>query len=367
MSLHESYLDASPEAWARLGEALLNDQLTPEEQAQILHTVKSWPDSLRRVEVVGGKPDPWWDCGRAPGTVELLQLVRVLVIDPSNWKSLPPNSRWRTGGADQVRELDVRLTEAPDEVCELIAELPSLSRLKLDGARLVWRPFGLHELAPILHALRTPLTHLGLGGVDLFTWGAKLLLEAPLLAELSWLDLALTDLGDRGARVLAAWPCASLQVLSVRGCKLTTGPIAWRGAPLLRNVVDLDLSLNSITTRAFAAIVESTPRLARLVLTDSQIKPELLGRATHAHLRELDISGSVVGDWLFQQLLEGLGPTLELLTAQSCDITDDSLPALSAALPRLRLKVLDLRDNRFSEAGQHALQGLANHSLTIAC
>lgn len=361
--------DASSESWARLGEAVLACKLDPEEQRQMLDAVKTWPDSLRRVEAIGERAvDPWWEYGRAPGAVDFLRLVRTLVLDVSNWTSLPADCRWRTGGADGVRELDVRQASEPDEAGALVAELPSLSRLKLDHARRIWHPLGVGELALILRGLRAPLAELGLRGTELGAAGAELLVQGPLLAELTRLDLALTDLGDDGARTLGTWRCSNLQALSVRGCGLTTGPLAWRRSPLLRNVVDLELSLNSLTTGAFEAVIESAPRLARLVLTESQIEPVLLGRATHACLRELDISRSVVGDWLFQELLEGLGPKLEVLIARGCDVTDESVSVLLAALPRLRLREIDLRENSFSENGRRTLRAHAEKSgVVISC
>jgi hypothetical protein len=370
--------DASSEDWARLGEAVLASALEPEEQRQMLAMVKSWPDSLRRAEAIGqGAVDPWWEYGRASGAVDLLRLVRVLAIDVPNWTSLPTNCRWRAGGADEIEELDVRQVGDPDEAGALVAELPSLSRLKLDQARWVWQleqgrwvwqPPDIRCLEAIFAGLRARLDELGLRGADLGKLGAEFLVQAPQLAELTCLDLALTDLGDAGARVLGSWQCSNLQTLSVRGCKITRGTLAWRGSPLVRNVVELDLSHNLLTARAFEAVVESAPKLARLVLTDSQIEPELLGRAAHASLRELDISRSVVGDWLFQDLVSGLGPKLEMLVAQDCDITDESLSALLVALPRLRLRVLDLSDNSFSEEGKRVLREHAEEcGIVITC
>jgi hypothetical protein len=357
----------STEAWLEIGQSLLAEGEPDERQCRdVVAALSKWPETPRWVDArIEDESDPWWRYGQLPGSLDFVRLARVLTIDTRPWIELASDSRWRSGGGSELRELDLRHVDKVDDIITVTTALPCLSRLELGEARLVWRELDVGELARVLEELPAPLTQLGVRGILLGESGARMLNRSPALLTLRSLDLSLTDLGDRGASALADWPHSNLRTLSLRGCKLRRGPLAWRGRPLLTEIENLDLSLNHLSATAFAAVIDSAPKLRALTVANSQLAPELLGRATHSCLRELDISHSVGGDWFFEVLLTAIAPSLITLIARDCDITDESLPSLLGALGRLGLEHVDLRDNQLSDAARTAIREAGGAGRTI--
>lgn len=146
---------------------------------------------------------------------------------------------------------------------EAIACSESLSSLEIAGFsdNVLGTP-RLHTLGRVYELLRIPRLDLSANGLNASSLQA--ILHRPAHAEampvrLRELDLSFNELGDAGARVLAACPHLSqLEVLRLGNCAIgDDGTRALANSPFLNQVAELNLENNPIGDSGFRAFLDS--------------------------------------------------------------------------------------------------------------
>jgi hypothetical protein len=204
-----------------------------------------------------------------------------------------------------------------------------------------------HALAPeVLAALeRSPgdLRRLHLWGCVRKPDALRRLLRSPLLARLQGLELAGNELGDRGAKLLAATPAlAGLESLELRNDQIgDEGCAALAHGRHWQQLRELDLSENPIGDRGAAAFEQAElPALERLELGyRGHIGDEgacALARARLPSLRRLGLDFLRIGDrgaLALVRAVDSLPALRELDVCHGNDFTPAGAEALAAAAP----------------------------------
>nr|XP_049616941.1 NACHT, LRR and PYD domains-containing protein 3 isoform X29 [Syngnathus scovelli] len=198
------------------------------------------------------------------------------------------------------------------------------------------------------------------------------------------LDLSHNDLGDDGLEALAAGlakPQCTLQVLKLLRCDLSKKSCEALASVLSssRTLRELDLSNNDLGDDGLEALAaglaksQCTLQVLKLMSCDLSKKScEALASVLSSSrtLRELDLSHNDLGDDGLEALAAGLAKpqcTLQVLTLESCNLSEKSGEALASVLSSSRtLRKLDLSDNYLGDDGLEALAaGLANPQCTL--
>jgi uncharacterized protein (TIGR02996 family) len=184
-------------------------------------------------------------------------------------------------------------------------------------------------------------TRLGLFNIDLSS-DAPTLLGAPLLRSLAVLHLDRCRLGDNDLRILAgATPPGRLSSLIVNSnrsgpCITASGTRALATSPLLRQLTELDLSVNQIGPAGVAALADS-PQTAGLVSLDLSAN----------HLGDAGVAAIAGSPHLSGVQSLGIGRN---------GVTDAGVEALLLSPHLTHLSSLDLSENDLSA---HAVSALA--------
>ncbi|XP_033840847.1 NACHT, LRR and PYD domains-containing protein 12-like isoform X2 [Periophthalmus magnuspinnatus] len=175
------------------------------------------------------------------------------------------------------------------------------------------------------------------------------------------LDLSYTELQDSGLSTLANGlmnPPSNLQVLRLRGCKLTQDSCRVLCSVLSSPLTQLDVSDNCLQDQGVKMLLEAlrsslcnltTLRMSGCDLTSRSC--EDLSAVLQCHrsaLRDLDLSNNQLQDLGIEFLCCGLvSPhcTLEILRLVGCLVTDKGVSLLRSVLHSCRLRELDLRYN----------------------
>ncbi|XP_072312416.1 NACHT, LRR and PYD domains-containing protein 3-like [Eucyclogobius newberryi] len=186
------------------------------------------------------------------------------------------------------------------------------------------------------------------------------------------LDLSYTELQDSGLSTLAGGltsPLSNLQVLRLRGCRLTEGSCRVLCCLLSSPrsaLTQLDVSDNSLQNQGIKLLSEglqsphctlATLRMIGCDLTSTCC--EDLSKILQCHtsaLQDLDLSNNQLQDLGIELLCNGLlSPrcNLKILRLSGCVLTEKGVSLLGSALDRLT--ELDLRYNHPGDSGIHML------------
>ncbi|XP_051764057.1 NACHT, LRR and PYD domains-containing protein 12-like isoform X44 [Ctenopharyngodon idella] len=224
----------------------------------------------------------------------------------------------------------------------------------------------LQKLLPVVEASRSA----ELGNCNITAEGCAALASAlrsnSLLRELNLSD---NIIGGPGLTLLSDGlkdPHCKLEKLRLWGCYITAEGCAALASALRSNshLRELDLTWNKIGDECLMLLSDGLKdphcKLETLKLFDCNITAEgcaALASAlrSNSHLRELNLSGNIIGDGGLTLLSDGLKDPhckLEKLRLEDCNITAEGCAALASALrSNSHLRELDLTDNIIGGGG----------------
>lgn len=282
-----------------------------------------------------------------------------------------------------------------DTLATLIAAHPNLEALALR-----W------PTRRVANPIEVPSVRSNLRRLCLFDWRtgpglASTLATWEAACDLVELDLGSCDLGDEGARVLAAIPFSSLERLELHANEIgPAGVAALLSAPFARGLRSLGLENNPLGARGAACLATANlPTLRELdlawtslgdmgivALSESSLPDRLQSLSVHANelgpagamamaargwpaLEKLRLSRNHLSDEGVESLCGAWMPVLRELDLRCCEITDRGANALARATSWSALRRLVLDENRFSLAAAEtigeapALRGVEHLSL----
>lgn len=236
------------------------------------------------------------------------------------------------------------------------------------GKITIYRPDVLPEHAEELFHAAPALFDLTLDFDDLDVVGICGCAELSQIRRLGWSNVRISG---EGIRALVESPhLRHLQHLMIRACDLGIDDLqtldSWRGLSALSS---LDLSVNNmIPDSAFAQLLAPSrvSKLQSLNLGHTQVADETLRQlATWPRpLRSLNIRRTKPDAAALGSLLQSAaGAGLEELNLAACDLDDSAIADAVKSARCLRLRSLDLSDNRIGAEGAEALGALPLDSL----
>ncbi|KAG1955946.1 NACHT, LRR and PYD domains-containing protein 12-like [Pimephales promelas] len=198
-------------------------------------------------------------------------------------------------------------------------------------------------------------------------------------SHLRELNLSENIIGDKGVAMLSDGlkdPHCKLERLTLYDCKITAEGCAALTSALRSNshLRELDLTGNIIGGKGVALLSDGLKdphcKLEKLRLRYCKITAEGCAALTSAlrsnsHLRELDLSENIIGGKGVALLSDGLKDPhckLEKLGLRYCEITDEGCAALTSALrSNSHLRELDLRGNIIGDASVKSLSALKDN------
>ncbi len=200
------------------------------------------------------------------------------------------------------------------------------------------------------------IERIALKGHPLGSLGIRQMCLSPELSRVTYLDLRYTQMGDPGAKHLAACPhLGAVKTLRLRRCKIkASGGAAFAKAKSLANLEHLGLGYNSFGKRAWASIVKSNLLAEEMTYLDmgynnaglDAIKA-ILTPERAASLRALNLRACDIDREDFLREVSGLSfDNLEMLNLENSTDwrTKASVVLEYASFPKLQYLYMDQPD-----------------------